>query len=233
MRSLVIFVLLLFVAVVSFGLSPAQAEIMLGLTADFQDLTTQGWGGGLAFAGQPEAVVDADSREAGDAYLRVTSTGTGGPGSRLIALNTDQWAGDYIAANVTGIEMFLNNLGSNELSMRVALGGPDPNNDTWFASTDAVTLSPGSGWTAVSFPITEAALTRVNGTASYTDVFSDVPVVRILSSGVPALRGDPIAAELGVDEVTAVPEPSVAAMVLVLGVAGAARRRRTAVLRQG
>ena len=50
---------------------------------------------------------DGGPAGAGDQYMRITSNGGFGAGSRLTVLNRTQWLGNYIAAGVTAVEMDL------------------------------------------------------------------------------------------------------------------------------
>ena len=51
----------------------------------------------------PVRVSDGGPGGAGDAFLRVEGNGGSGSGSNLVAFNTDQWSGDYVANNVLAI----------------------------------------------------------------------------------------------------------------------------------
>ncbi len=84
----------------------------------------------------------------GDHSLMITSAGGIGPGSKFVAFNTTQWAGDYPTAGVEKIVLDFNNIGSVALNMRVALDGPGGR----FVTTGAVTVSAGSGWPAAGTP---------------------------------------------------------------------------------
>ncbi len=199
----------------------AQAEIMVGLTDDFEGGTVLGWVMGPPANPQPQNIADGGPNGAGDAFLRVDSLGGNGPSSRLILFNTDQWAGDYLAAGVGEISVAFNNLGATQLAMRIAV----ESGDTWFASSDPLLLPAGSGWTQAVFSLAEADVTRVQGSASYADALSNVTELRILSAaGTPNFRGDAIIASVGVDNITALPEPGAA--VVLTGVLMLLGRRR-------
>ena len=178
---------------------------------DFQDGTTQEWEIGRATI-QPFNVADGGPDGVGDAFVETVATGEGGPGGRLIIFNEGElWTGDYLAAGVTRIRAQVSAISDEPLNLRVALASNNQQATTWFASTESFTL-PGDGeWREVVFEIDEASLTQVEGVASYNDVFSDVGVLRILSSEDASFQGDPIAATLRLDDVTAEGElPNVA-----------------------
>lgn len=87
-----------------------------------------------------------------DNYLLLTAVGGNGPGNRLTVINASQWAGDYLAAGITGIWMDVINLGNSDLALRLLLedplGGP-PTNVAF--SSDPIAVPTGSGWKPVKF----------------------------------------------------------------------------------
>jgi hypothetical protein len=102
--------------------------VALGHIDTFQDGTTQNWTVGAASSPAPPVNVPSGGPAgAGDAYLRLTATGTpAGPGNRLSVINETQWAGNYGLAGIKAISMWVNNLGSTALSLRllVAVAAP-------------------------------------------------------------------------------------------------------------
>ena len=100
--------------------------------------------------------------------------------------------------------------------------GP-PNNEA--VSSSAISLPAASGWTHVVFPITPGDVTAVLG--SVDAALSNATTIRIFHATTAAFPGDPIVAQLGVDNIRAVPEPSVA-MLLALAHGGLAIGRRRA-----
>jgi hypothetical protein len=142
--------------------------------------------------------------------------------------NDVQWTGDYLSAGVIQITADVNNLSSTQpLELRLALGNATrARNGSWFASTDSISLDPGSGWTAVSFSLAQTDLTAVQGNDSYNDVLSSVAALRILSSTSPNNRGDQITASIGIDNINAIPEPGAAALLSLTGLLLLRRRRR-------
>ena len=219
------------------------APITLSQIDTFQDLTTDGWfaGGGPLGAFPPvppHVVATGGPTGANDAYLSLTSGGGQGPGSRLVAMNVSQWAGDY--SGIATIEMDLLNLGAVDLTIRLLFEDPIPGPPVNIAVTTMGALLPaGSGWTHVAFPLSAADLTALLGSAD--PLISNTTLLRIIHS-VDAGEADAIAAVLGVDNISAgpvrrpgpfqtepVPEP--ATLLLVgSGIAAAAvhRRRRAA-----
>ena len=214
--------------------SPARA-VTLGQVDTFSG-SIEGWfAGGGPVGGMPPSppTVIAGGGPAGadDAFLRVTATGAGGPGGRLVAMNGAQWAGDYLSAGVTGIAMDLRNLGTTDLTLRLLfedpMGGPPTN---LAATSFGVTLFAGGGWTHVIFPIAPPDLTVLQGDAS--NLLSNVTLLRLYHSPTAVFPGEQIAAQLGVDNITAIavsaiPEPAAVTFIMLAGVGlfGAHRRR--------
>jgi hypothetical protein len=218
MRSIVPAALFVLAAAIA---SPVAA-VSPGETDDFS-ASTEGWfaGGGpmLAFPPTPPVLVSGGGPAgAADSFLRITSQGGSGSGSRLVAMNATQWAGDYLAAGVDAIEMDLRNLGTADLTIRLLFedpaAGAGPVN---IAATSAGAFLPaGSGWTRVRFDITPADLEPSMGNSAAA--LGGATFVRIFHSTQavldPLFRGEPIAATLGVDNISAVPEPGVVILML-------------------
>jgi hypothetical protein len=57
----------------------------------------------------------------GDHFLLITANGSAGADGRITVFNRSQWAGNFLAAGVSAIEMDLKNFGTTPLSIRVAL----------------------------------------------------------------------------------------------------------------
>lgn len=166
---------------------------------------------------------------AGDRFLQYTSSGSGA-GGKMIIFNSGQWAGDYAAAGVDQITLYAINKGSTPLFLRLAIGtgtGFAPaSNGTWYGSNDAVVLPANDTWTEIAFDLTTAAMTQIMGSEELASMITGVSQLRILSAaGGPATRGDAIAGTLGLDEITAVPEPS-ASMLVGVGLAWLSAKRR-------
>ncbi|WP_270937614.1 hypothetical protein [Falsiroseomonas oryzae] len=216
-------------ALAAAGLPEARAAT-IGELDDFTSLTTENWlAGGGPIQQQPpvppQAIPGGGPGGVADAYLQLTASGGAGPGSRLAVANAVQWAGNYLAAGITAITMDLRNFGTSDLAIRLQLWSPLAAQD---ALTAAVLLPAGGGWTAASFSVAAADLTMRAGTAN--GVLGDVAFLRILHA--PGTAGlspaEPVAAVLGVDNITStgvpggggdpgvnVPEPS--ALLLLAG----------------
>ena len=192
----------------------AGASPTLGQIDTFADGTTDGWTIGRSsspFA--PQNVSTGGPAGASDAFLNMTSSGTGGPGSKAIIFNQSQWAGDYLSAGITEIDMDLKNLGSSSLTMRIALdqfkGGPG------YETVNGFSVPADGAWHHATFKIDSADLTPLESPPSLNTVLSNVSEVRVLSAASPSLDGDLIASSIGIDNVQAVPEPVSGSLLLV------------------
>jgi hypothetical protein len=178
--------------------TPASA-ISYGMVDTFAAGSTNGWhdGGGLT---PPAAIPGGGPAGAGDGYLQVTAVGGSGPSSRLAAISGAGWIGDYTAAGVTLITLDAINLGSTVLHLRL-----------YFTSAAGTALSSvaqvlpvASSWTHLVFPVSAGALTGSNTAGT----LHGVTEMRVFDNADPIFPPPPIVALLGMDNVSAVPEPS-------------------------
>jgi hypothetical protein len=189
--------------------TPYASAALIGQVDDFEDGTTQGWVVGSLGAAHPNPPVNAASGGplgADDNYLQLNAVGGQGAGSRLSVINLAQWSGDYTAAGISAISMDLRNLGSTDLSIRLYFENPTGGLPTDTAVSDSVLLPSGSGWTNAEFRIDSLSLTGLEGNVE--TLLANVTALRIIHSPLAEFPGFPIVAQLGVDNVTAVPEPS-------------------------
>lgn len=195
--------------------------------------------GGWSFSGHG-AVIQPDNGPAGpgDAYLEFDTEDANQPRLAVpidpFAADPLPWQGDYGAAGVTAISVDAINLGATDLYLRLGIGN-GTGLKTFFTTTTPTLLTPGSGWTSLTFNLSNDDLTRVAGTGELTDVLSEVFYLRFISAemlptsaGSAGPRGDLITGALGLDNVTAVaiPEPVSLAGLAALATPLALRRRR-------
>lgn len=186
MHGLRLMVLLLLI-----GLGPGPAwGLSIGQQDTFEDGTTNGWSAGTNIGTGGPGGVD-------DKFLKVT-----GGASPLLTINGTQWTGNFLAAGIDGIALDAKNLGMTDLSLRLVFS--DAGGNVAF-STIPYFLPMGRGWIPIFLPATPAALTAGSGTV--TAALLNTTALRL-----EAAFADPEAA-LGVDNITATPEP--ASMVLL------------------
>jgi hypothetical protein len=203
----------------------SRAAIIAGQLDNFEDGTLQSWQNGAPANPNPATnITSGGPTGVNDNFLRLTSNG-GSAGGKLVVFNTDQWAGNYVAAGVNSIQMQVNNLGNTALDLRLVL------NDTTHAQSLGtlahVNVPAGSGWNTVSFSLAPANLTG----GDYATVMQSVTDLSLAHSPVPiTIRSSSpnLVAQLGVDNMTAVPEPGAvwlaAAGLVATALAGRGRR---------
>ncbi|MCK5077043.1 MAG: T9SS type A sorting domain-containing protein [Calditrichia bacterium] len=194
-------VLMVLFMVVVLGYS-AEAQITLEQIDDFEDGTIMGWDEGVNSPNPPQNIVDGGPAGTGDNYLENVSAGGAGAGSKMVMENETQWAGDYVSAGVTYINMDMINLGATDLHMRISIDGTGGQ----FSTTHSVPLTVSSGWQQVSIPISSSDFSAVGGT-DINATLSNVTKIRILSNTSPNWHGQAITATLGVDNITATDGP--------------------------
>ena len=189
----------LMVLLLLIGYSPSLVwGLSIGQRDTFEDGTTNGWtvGSNIGSGGPGGAA---------DKFLELT----GGPATQLVALNSAQWSGNFIAAGVSGIAMDVKNLGQVDLSLRLAFS--DGGGNVGF-STVPQFLPVGGGWISILLPTTVADLTAESG--SVAAALQNTTRLRLYHGVDPEFPGDPVAGTLGVDNITATPEPT---SVVLLG----------------
>jgi hypothetical protein len=205
----------------SFAAAPEAAALSLFQIDTFEG-DTQGWGAGQSGAAAPAQVPDGGPLGDGDGFLRIQSVGGSAAFSRLSAFNDSTWTGNFTAAGVTAIRADLRNLGATDLLLRIQLEGAGGK----FQSVQGFPLPAGSGWTEAVFPLGGADLTGENiGGVVLSATLAQVFKLRILHAATPAFPPETVVGDLGVDNLTAVPEPS-AALLAGLGAALALALRR-------
>ena len=153
------------------------------------------------------AVANGGPNGAGDSYLQVSS-GTGQAEPRLITFNQSQWKGIYPAANVGSISMELKNFGAPNtvlpirITIRDLTGGQTV---PGYSSTTAFSLKADGQWHLAEFLLNPANMTAVGSPDPLLAVLSNVQDFRLLSAAAPAIIGDAINAQIGVDDITALP----------------------------
>ena len=196
------------------------AAVSLHQLDDFQAPGLAGW----QYAAPTNLTREEDL---GNGYLQLVTDGDSTPGGRPVVTNDAQWAGDYLAAGITAIAARFANFGPDDLWIR--LGFQSESGEQWV--TDQAIHLPADGvWHDLHFGLDPADYTQVDlGPAgSFLAVLAAVDRIRFLSrEDAPDWNGAFAEAVLGLDDVTAVPEPGTLLLVgLGLALTGAARARR-------
>ncbi len=207
--------LLLLVCVPVLVATPVAA-VTLGQVDDFETETTEDWQTGRSFI--PVFVeVTGGPDGAGDAYIELVADGGAGAGSRLVAFNEAQWAGDYTSEGITRLLVDVRHGAGPDLHLRVSLYG----NGNFLISDPAVVVDAQSDWQTIEISLEAQDLLWSDGFSVFAPntegalaVLSDAQGLRVLHSvalptiGGGGARGERVAAELGVDNITAAPEPA-------------------------
>jgi len=218
------------VIVCGFTAINCPAQIMIGQIDNFQDSTTQNWVANGLNPVPPTNIATGGPAGAGDRYLQINTTGSAsGPGSRLAAFNLNQWVGDYSTNGVAAISVDLRNFNvPTPLSVRLAFKQGSGNSVPAYLS-QPFSLANDGQWHNAVFPLLPGQFTALNSPGSFAQVmngtFSEFWIIHTVGA---ELFGDstvPIAAQLGIDNITAVPEPTSMAL-LGLAAAGWTIRRR-------
>ena len=197
--------------------APAGA-ITLGQVDTFSAGTLQGWAGGST----PQNVATGGPAGADDRYLQIRAA-SGNLGTE----NNEQWAGNYASAGVTSLRFAVENQGETPLALRITLFGPE--SLTAFTSIDEFVLPAQSGWVTAEFVLSELSLVRTRGTDSLASTLAGVTRLLLRHDPDPVSAPgvqNPVTGLLGIDDVTAVPEPGTACLVASGLAALAARRGR-------
>jgi len=190
-------IMIMLVAVLTY--SVASAQIFPGFVNDFEDGTTQGWSNGGSSPNPPANIPDGGPSGTGDAFLEEVSSGTVGPGSRMVIFNTDSdWLGDYTGL-VNEISFDAKTPTNEDLFIRLAIeGGSD---ETTISSTTAVTVPAQSDWASYSLDMDPTSFTIIGGANSVTEVLADVTEIRIIHNENPSFIGASINATLHLDNI--------------------------------
>lgn len=171
----------------------------VGQVDDFEDGTVQGWRIGFSNPSDPTNQATDGPAGVDDNFLRYTSNGGSNQGSKMIILNTEsRWSGNFTSAGIVRIKMDVR-VSTADLDLRVALTGSGGR----ISTTNAVTVTAGSGWTSIIIPIEAADMETVPGGSSVSGTLADVTEMRILSSPSPSWQGETIAATLDIDNIEA------------------------------
>jgi hypothetical protein len=185
----------------------AISQVAAGQVNDFEDGTTQNWiiGNPAGAVSPPSNVASGGPDGVNDNYLTYTSTppDTGGAGSKMIIFNaSSNWSSNYTSEGIISIKFDVR-VETTDVNLRIAFQGP---NGKRICTTNAVNVVAGSGWQAVTIPISASDFTAVGGSSavSISDALAAVNTMRILSSNSPTwLNADQIISTINLDNITA------------------------------
>ncbi|MCH8273284.1 MAG: PEP-CTERM sorting domain-containing protein [Armatimonadetes bacterium] len=157
---------------------------------------------------------------AGDGYLLVTREFEGHFGA---ATMRTEFTGDLIADGVTGFSLWLNDVGDNEV-FEVHVGVGTANQNFWLYTVPFT--PPDNEWGYFYADVTNAgAWTQIMGSGTFEDALRNSNRLLIRHDLEPFVQHpDEIAGDLGIDQITVVPEP--ATLLALTGLVALALRRR-------
>ena len=209
------FILYIQVMIIIIGtlIVPSVLAISPNQYDDFEISSTHGWSSGFPNPNPPQNISSGGPLGTDDNFLQVTSIGGSGAGSRLVVFNSTQWSGNYISSGVQAISMYIKNFSDTTLSMRIVIRGPG--GDFW--SAVPLTVSDSADWHPITFSLLPSDL--IGGT-DLTATLSAVSSIRILHSDFGGFTGNPIAAQIGLDNISASTQPLPFQIALTLLVEG-------------
>jgi len=136
--------MLALIFLISLSASAVRA-VTLGQVDDFQDGTTQNWGGSPTVN-----AADAGPGGAGDNALFIDSN------NRVVTTNSTQWTGDFTAAGITHISIDVRNQNAFDLELRIGIAngsfGQNGAGDTYVSSL-SITVPNDGAWYSIELPI--------------------------------------------------------------------------------
>lgn len=188
----------------------SSGAVTIGQIDDFQDGTTQGWVNSLSMSTAPSNQANSGPGGVGDNALFGL---VGGAPDVYSIGNSTQWAGDYVAAGITTITFDIYNLGDSAFDLGILINGGT-------AATFSVPVPVSGAWASKSIDLT----TLVFGSSSTLSNVVSIELVS-LSGGVVTSVG---ALDVLIDNIQAVPEPSVALFSVLTFASMTLVRRRSA-----
>jgi hypothetical protein len=151
------------------------------------------------------SIANGGPNGASDQYLRVASNGQHFSSGLLRSENYSQWSGQYATAGINAIRVDLLNPNSSPLEIRLILNA---GNYGRFTSLTSFSLPADGVWHRAAFGISLADLAPLIPFTDFTISLEHVIGIGIQHQpGAPADFGPLTAGVLGVDNVTALPEP--------------------------
>ena len=211
-------------ALIAFPASASLLDLVDTFDAGLENWAGQNGGFPSSFTheinGGPEGV--------GDAYLQLLRSA--GQEFHIGTYNTSQWAGDYVAAGITALRVDLNHIaGTDPMKIRIMIWG---DGGLWGSTSTIPLPAAGGGWNTHTFGLTASDLTFVNldingpansggGSGILADTLSSVNRILIRhdydTPTPPGLHPEHISGTLGIDNVQAISEPTIASFEISPG----------------
>lgn len=207
--------------------------MVVGQLDHFNSGGTPAWRIGGSADTQPSIVPSGGITGSSDGYLQTGTSGTHNVQSRLIIFNSgNRWLGDYGAAGVLALEVYMKNFGDTfgspiTLQMRLAVKESTAQDAPGYTSLNAFLVPSDGQWHKGVFYLSASDLVAIGSpTKSLAQLLANPGEVRLLHSDMPSLRGSLVEGfvTVGFDNIRAIPEPATA--VLLLGGAAALTLRR-------
>lgn len=174
---------------------PVRANPVLGFREPFTSTTTS-WSGGTPFSNPGAGGLFGSS----DGYLLLESGTAGNFGTASFGT---EYSGDWTAAGVTQVRLWLDDVGAAE-PFEIHFGIGDGNNNFWQYNVGFI--PPLHAWGEFVVDLTSAAnFTQTRGPGSFASALQTVDRIRLRHDRAPYLPipnpPDPIAGDLGIDQI--------------------------------
>lgn len=195
--------LLLTLATIAVWACSAHAAPTVGFVENFPAVAGVGsWGGGATVSNPGTGGVGGD----GDGFLLVSTYTTPTPGGNLGTRSTGpEYVGDWIAAGITQIHVWLNDVNTPEaLEIHASLGnvGEFPPVPASFWQYNVGFIPPHGKWAEFVVDLTSANWTRTIGSGTISDAFHNVSKLHFRHDVAPYMGSpDPILADVGIDHI--------------------------------
>jgi hypothetical protein len=181
---------------------PASAAV-LGFVDDFAAPGTSGWTSLISNSNPGTGGIGGD----GDGFLLLSSSVEFHFGTHN---DTPNYQGNWSAAGITQLSFYLNDVGTDEpFSFHFLFtGGPTGQPETTWLR-DASLEPPNGSWQQYVVDLTDGSgWTRVRGDATFAEVLAEVEDAQFRHDLPPYVASpDSIMGDLGIDQITLLPEP--------------------------